>query len=224
MTSSHPSTQGRIPVSSVAGVNHQAAAAAGRRDDGGDTLALLVIWPALLVAILVLLVHAFIVTTAQAEAEVAASAGLRAAWRTAANEDFLANFDAAADRYLPGEYMSGALHPRVREMAAAAEDAAAQAAATEEGWRWWTAGGVEVHSDWCYSGAGFADVEELRPSHGEPGWVRVVVSGEVFGPLAALWPGRLDRVHAAATGPAVITSVQQTEEERSPVPAELPAC
>ena len=53
--------------------------------------------------------------------------------------------------------------------------------------------------------------------------MRVVVSGEVFGPLAALWPDRLDRVHAAATGPAVLLSTEGGPQDLA-VPADLPAC
>ena len=193
------------------------------RDDDGDTLALLVLWPTLLVAIMVLLVHAFIVANAQAEAEVAASAGLRAAWRSAANEDFLSALDVNGD-YTPDPYVGGQPHPKTFEMAADARSAVARAAAATEGWRWWTPGAAEVQSDWCYAGAAFHDIEHLRPTYGEPGWVRVVVSGEVFGPLASLWPGRLDRVHAVATGPAVITSVQLAEEAPRTVPVSLPAC
>ena len=191
-----------------------------RRGDSGETLALLVVWPALLVAILVLLVHAFIVTNAQAEAEVAASAGLRAAWRSAANADFLSDVDAEG-QYTDDRYDGADPHPKVREMAVAAQDAVARAAATEEGWRWWTPGAAEVQSNWCHP---FVNPEpeqpSQRPSHGNPGWVRVVVSGEVFGPLAALWPDRLDRVYAAATGPAVVTAGQLDEA----VPASLPVC
>ena len=193
------------------------------RDDRGETLALLVLWPALLVAILVLLVHAFIVANAQAEAEVAASAGLRAAWRSAANADFHSDLDSAG-AYINAPYESGAPHPHVHEMAAAAEDAVARAAATDGGWRWWTPGAAEVQSDWCHAGAAYIDVRDDRPGQGDPGWVRVVVSGEVFGPLAALWPDRLDRVYAAAMGPAVITSVQQAAGSPPLVPVDLPAC
>ena len=193
------------------------------RDDRGETLALLVLWPALLVAILVLLVHAFIVANAQAEAEVAASAGLRAAWRSAANEDFLTTFDDATGNYLPpsdpaSDYTGPAPHPKVLEMADAAQDAVARAAATHGGWRWWTPGVAVVQSDWC------APSGPDRPGQGDPGWVRVVVSGEVFGPLAALWPDRLDRVYAAAMGPAVIASVQSSAGGAGQVPAELPDC
>ena len=192
-----------------------------RHDERGETLALLVLWPMLLVAILLLLVHAFIVTNAQSEAEVAASAGLRAAWRSAANEDFLSVRDAGtytAAAYIDDPATTGVVehaetHPAVLEMASAAQDAAARAAATKTGWRWWTPGATVVHSDWC------AD----RPGQGESGWVRVVVSGEVFGPLAALWPNRLDRVYAAATGPAVLLSPQQGQQDLS-VPANLPEC
>ena len=104
-------------------------------------------------------------------------------------------------------------------MAAAAEDAVARAAATDGGWRWWTPGAAEVQSNWC----GPQD-EDTRPGQGDPGWVRVVVSGEVFGPLAALWPNRLDRVYAAATGPAIITSVQPAEGSVRQVPAVLDTC
>ena len=201
------------------------AAARSARGDSGETLALLVLWPALLVAILLLLVHAFIVTNAQAEAEVAASAGLRAAWRSAANEDFLSAVD-ASDRYTDDPYVGLETHPRVIEMAEAAQDAVARAAATDGGWRWWTPGAAEVQSNWCHPYSPDPDVPpgRQRPGHGDPGWVRVVVSGEVFGPLAALWPNRLDQVYAAATGPAVITSAQPTGGPPQQVPADLPAC
>ena len=200
-------------------VSRKGTAGPGRRDDSGETLALLVVWPALLVAILVLLVHAFIVANAQAEAEVAASAGLRAAWRSAANEDFLTTFDGT--NYLPASdpasiYTGAAPHPKVLVMADAAQNAVARAAATHGGWRWWTPGVAAVQSDWC------APLGPDRPKQGNPGWVRVVVSGEVFGPLAALWPDRLDQVYAAATGPAVIASVQTAT--RQSVPVELPDC
>ncbi len=199
-----------------------------RRGDSGETLALLVVWPALLVAILVLLVHAFIVTNAQAEAEVAASAGLRAAWRSAANEDFLSAGEVDDDgefQYTDGDYKVDDPHPKVRDMAGAAQDAVARAAATEEGWRWWTPGAAEVQSDWCHPFVNpEPDQPSQRPSHGDPGWVRVVVSGEVFGPLAALWPDRLDLVYAAATGPAVVTAGQLDEAAIGQVPASLPVC
>jgi hypothetical protein len=195
-----------------------------RRDERGETLALLVLWPMLLVAVLLLLVHAFIVTNAQSEAEVAASAGLRAAWRSAANEDFL-SVRQADGSYTTDPYVdhgntpaveNADTHPAVLEMAWAAQDAAARAAATKTGWRWWTPGATTVYSDWC------KDVSD-RPGQGESGWVRVVVSGEVFGPLAALWPDRLDRVYAAATGPAVLLSPQEGQQDLA-VPAELPEC
>ena len=149
-----------------------------RRGESGETLAFLVIWPTLIVAILLLLVHTFIVVNAQAEAEVAASAGLRAAWRAAADSDFYTNPDEAF------------------EMAEAAKDAAAAVAGQEQGWRWWTPDSTEVKSDWC-SGS--------PPGARQSGWVQVKVEGEVFGPMAALWPGRLDRVYAVATGPAVLS-------------------
>ena len=190
----------------------------GTRGDEGETLALLVLWPALLVAILLLLVHAFIVTNAQAEAEVAASAGLRAAWRTAGNSDFY-GLDDPNGVYAP--YIGRDPHPDVVAMAAAAQDAVAQEAATEQGWRWWTPGAVEVRSDFCHTGSP-VDISH-RPQQGDPGWVRVVVSGEVYGPLAALWPDRLDQVYAAASGPAVLGLGQQGRIVGH-VPAALPAC
>ena len=186
------------------------------RGEAGDTLAFLVIWPTLLVAILVLLVHAFIVSNARAEAEVAASAGLRAAWHSAADADFL-NAPGTPDVYV-GE----APHPAVRRMSEDVKDAVARVAAEEDGWRWWTPGIAEVYSDWCADPAA-GD----RPSDpADPGWVRVVVSGDVFGPVAALWPDRLARVHAVATGPAVLNvSPQQIERwDASGVPVYLPPC
>ena len=205
-------------LSIAADVFEEPATAQSGRDDRGDTLALLILWPALVVAILVLLVHAFIVTNAQAEAEVAASTGLKAAWRSAANEDFRSSYDTDAEVYEDSEYRSQAPHPKTRDMAAAAEDAAARAAATGSGWRWWTPGAVVVWSDWCDE-----DIAE-RPQFGDPGWVRVVVSGEVFGPLAALWPNRLDQVYAVATGPAVITAGQAEASPDTQVPVGLSVC
>ncbi|WP_419864205.1 hypothetical protein [Candidatus Poriferisodalis sp.] len=195
-----------------------------RRDERGETLALLVVWPALITAILLMLVHAFIVTNAQAEAELAASAGLRSAWRAAADADF---------RHVPTEdpanlaipYTDPEPHPDVLAMASAAEEAVAAAAAAGSGWRWWTPDAAEVHSDWCsdqLTDAG-APQGRRRPQGGETGWVRVVVSGEVFGPLAALWPNRWDRVHAIAQGPAILAPPAR-DERSGAVPAELPLC
>ena len=190
-------------------------------DEAGETLALLVLWPALLVAVLILVVHAFIVTNAQAEAEFAASQGLRAAWSAAANADFT-GIEA------PGgytDYVGAEPHPDVLTMAEHAKDAVARAAATEGGWRWWTPGGAEVQSDWCYpypTQQGLPPVGR-RPGFGETGWVRVVVSGNVHGPLAALWPNRLDTVYAAAQGPAPL-STDGSGTRRITVPGELPAC
>ena len=168
-----------------------------QRDDRGDTLAFLVIWPALFVAILLLLVHTFIVVNAQAEAEVAASEGLRAAWRAAAGVDLS--------------------EPRMaREMARAAEGAAAEAAGRGDGWRWWTPGSTEVRSDWC-----FPKGAQALPDGNEAGWVQVKVQGEVFGPMAALWPGRLDQVYAVAYGPAVLTNAPGRQlDEGYAVPSE----
>ncbi len=206
-------TAGRPPGPAGSGAARGRVAAAGR-DERGETLALLVVWPALLTAILLMLVHAFIVTNARAEAELAASAGLRAAWRAAADSDFL------TDPANPGStspYSGASPHPEVLAMAGAAEDAVARAAATEAGWRWWTPGAAQVQSDWC------ADRAADRPEAGETGWVRVVVSGEVFGPLAALWPGRWDRIHAAAQGPALLAP-PEGDDRSTTVPAGLPAC
>ena len=185
------------------------------------------VWPALITAILLMLVHAFIVTNARAEAEVAASEGLRSAWRAAADSDFLTD---PVD--LSNDYTGIEPHPDVLTMAENAKDAVARAAATEGGWRWWSPGAAEVHSDWCH---GYLDPSDpsfdndsqgqRRPVDDETGWVRVVVSGEVFGPLAALWPNRWDRIHAAAQGPAILVPPAD-EDQRSgtAVPAQLPIC
>ncbi len=234
---SAPTSRQTAPMLGPRRMNDRGRDGEGRRrgrDECGETLALLILWPMLLVSILLLLVHAFIVTNAQAEAEVAASAGLRAAWRTAANEDFLSvrdnngiyQPDAYGEITSPGVWdvpAHAAPHPAVLDMASAAEDAAARAAGTRTGWRWWTPGATVVHSDWCSSDPGADPNVVDRPGQGDSGWVRVVVSGEVFGPLAALWPDRLDRVHAAATGPAVLISPQQGQQELR-VPADLPEC
>ena len=188
-------------------------AARVRRDERGETLALLVVWPALITAILLMLVHAFIVTNARAEAEVAASEGLRTAWRAAADSDFL---DDPANRGNP--YTDNDPHPEVLEMAGAVEDTVARTAATEQGWRWWTPSAAQVYSDWCH-------VYSDRPLGDETGWVRVVVSGDVFGPLAALWPNRWDTVYAAAQGPALLVPpVQSGGAIAVPAAADLRAC
>lgn len=216
----------------------------GCRGDSGESLALLVVWPALITAILLMLVHAFIVTNARAEAQVAASEGLRSAWRAIADLDF------SQDPGAPGNpYTLPAPHPDLRDMVEAVEAAVAQSAATKEGWRWWTPGAPAVQSDWCHdytvpplSNATPAQTPpqvgatppptgapgSYRPSvgmfgPGESGWLRVVVSGEVIGPLAALWPNRLDKVYAVAQGPAVLIASDEIDPGLV-VPVELPTC
>ena len=167
-----------------------------RRSNRGDAMAIVVVWPVLLVATVVLTAHAFIVANARAEAEVAASEALRAAWHHTA--------------------MAHPDHDGGLAMARAARDAAQGAA----GWRWWQPDAAGVYSDWC-AGAG------ARPAPGRAGWVRVVVVGEVFGPLGALWPDRLDGVFAAAEGPAVLTGRPEPAAEPGLLPAaptHLPVC
>ena len=193
----------------------------GRRDESGETLALLVVWPALLTAILLMLVHAFIVTNARAEADLAASQGLRSAWRAAAESDFLTD-----PGNPPMPYTGADPHPEVLAMADAAKDAVARTAATEGGWRWWSPGAAELHSDWChpYTPPGPNLVPgQHRPLDDQTGWVRVVVSGEVYGPLAALWPNRWDQVYASAQGPAILVAPDRANRGIV-VPAQLPAC
>ena len=185
----------------------------GRRNEGGESLALLVVWPGLITAILLMLVHAFIVTNARAEAEVAASEGLRSAWRAAAESDFLTEPGSNP----PTTYIGVDPHPEVLAMAEAAKDAVARQAATEGGWRWWSPDAAELHSDWCHPNVGD------RPTGDETGWVRVVVSGEVYGPLAALWPNRWDQVYAAAQGPAILVAPDR-DNRGIVVPAQLSAC
>ena len=207
---------------SLVGMRRRRSVIQGRRDESGETLALLVVWPALLTAILLMLVHAFIVTNARAEAELAASQGLRSAWRVAAESDFLT--DPASSP--PVGYTRNEPHPQVLDMAEAAKDAVAGAAATEQGWRWWSPGAAELHSDWCYPYT--APDPNLvpgqhRPTGDQTGWVRVVVSGEVFGPLAALWPNRWDQVYASAQGPAILVAPDRANRGIV-VPAQLPAC
>ena len=205
----------------MTGAHESRGLARSGRDERGETLALLVVWPALITAILLMLVHAFIVTNARAEAELAASQGLRSAWRAAAGSDFLTE---------PGTvnpYVDNAPHPEVLEMVQAAKDAVARAAATEGGWRWWTPGAAQVHSDWCHPYADEppddATPGDYRPLEDDTGWVRVTVSGEVFGPLAALWPDRWDRIYTSAQGPAVLAAPDGTGPAFA-VPAILPPC
>ena len=205
------------------------------RDDAGETMALLVLWPALLTAILLLVVHAFIVSNARAQAEVAASGGLRAAWRIAAVSDlhhiedppdsgtFIPYYD--DPEYLPRT--ADLRHPAVAEMLDEAQDAVAYAAAGAGGWRWWHPNVAEVYSDWCARGVDANDPP--RPGQNESGWIRIVVSGDVVGPLAVLFPDRLVTVYAVASGPALpapsieVIHGQGTESIPSE-PVELPAC
>ena len=193
----------------------------GGRDERGETLALLVVWPALIAAILLMLVHAFIVTNAQAEAELAASQGLRTAWQEAASANFL---DDPSNSAIDSDYQGAEPHPDVLKMVESAKNAVARAASTEQGWRWWTPGVAEVQSDWCapfgMNPSGLPD----RPTGSDTGWVRVVVSGEVFGPLAALWPNRWDRVYAVAQGPALLVPPAVAGSSNITVPAALPTC
>lgn len=183
-------------------------------DERGEVLPFLIVWPALVVLMVVLIVQAFVVTGARAQAETAASAGLRAAWQTVGVSGLAHGDDGTA-------HMGPDPSPRTAQMAAAASDAAARSASTGGGWRWWSPGAATVRSDWCHSGA----AAHLRPSVGESGWVRVEVAGEVFGPFSALWPGRLDRVHAAAAGPAVLTGLASGSNSPVPaVPVGLPEC
>ena len=206
----------------MTGVNGSRVPAQRRRDERGETLALLVVWPALITAILLMLVHAFIVTNARAEAELAASQGLRSAWRAAAGSDFLVDPGAP-----PAPYTDNAPHPEVLAMVSAAEDAVARAAATEGGWRWWTPQAAQVSSDWCHpfvaAPPAGAVPGDYRPLGDATGWVRVTVSGEVFGPLAALWPNRWDRIYTSAQGPAILAPPDGTGPAFA-VPAGLPAC
>ncbi len=196
----------------------------GGRDDNGETLAFLILWPALFVAILLLLVHTFIVVNAQAEAEIAASAALRAAWRAAEGSDFLtvpvAQGQAVKDElYNDPNSPPAEPHPQVLDMANAAKDAAATIAGQQQGWRWWTPGATEVRSDWCGSSPA------QWPGRGQSGWVQITVEGEVFGPMAALWPGRLDRVYAVATGPAVLNNtLDELDGYALPDQASLAVC
>ena len=202
-----------------------------RRGERGETLPLLIIWPVLLVAIILLAVHAFIVGNAQAEASVAASKGLRAAWRAAAESDLSALDLTAPDLVPEGPTLAdGALprlSPEVVHMSDAARTAVAVSAASDpQSWRWWSNEVVQVQSDWCSTvGADRPAPAGVvrRPGRGDAGWVRVVVSGEVLGPLAALWPGRFDTVHATAEGPARFVS-NPDEDLAGFRGAPLPSC
>ena len=190
------------------------------RDNSGETLALLILWPAIIMAILVMLVHAFIISNARAEAETAASEGLRTAWRYTADADFLADPD---DPMI--SYIGMAPHPEVLEMVEQVKDTVARVAGESDGWRWWRPGVAQVLSDWCYDGPGdsLLPVGERRPVAGEAGWVRVVISGEAFGPMAALWPDRWEPVYASAQGPAIVVR-RGLDGGSTVIPAELPAC
>lgn len=171
---------------------------------------MLILWPAIMVLLLLLSAQALLVSGARAHADAAASAGLRAIW-----DATLIGLDDATDE--ESELPAGAA-----AMATAAHDAVARTASPGDGWRWWTPGGTVVRSDWCHAGADAV----LRPATGQPGWVRVDVTGNVFGPFSALWPGRLDTVYASASGPVVLSAIVAGDdpEPASGAPANLAAC
>lgn len=193
----------------------------GGRGQTGETLAMLIVWPAVVVAILLMLVHAFIVTNAQSEADLAASQALRSAWRHLSLHDI---------HLVPGSLtvewddpaLHAAPHPEMVAASEAAQDAAARVAGDAEGWRWWTPGVTTIHSDWCDLPSPLGS----RPPAEQSGWLQVVVRGEVFGPLAAIFPGRLDEVYAVAQGPAVLAAAASDEHSGlDDVPTEiLPEC
>ena len=160
-------------------------------------LPLLIVWPAVVVLLLLLGTQALLVSGARAHADAAASAGLRAVWEHAGVHGVAVP--------AAGHDSSDAAVESTARLADAARDAVA-ASAGGQGWRWWTPGGTAVRSDWCHHGADAV----LRPAVGESGWVRVQVSGEVFGPFSALWPGRLDTVHASAQGPVLLHAAAGT--------------
>ncbi len=183
------------------------------RDERGEVLPLLILWPAMVVLLVVLAAQALVVSGARAQAEAAASAGLRAAWAAAADAGLASAHD-------DSPHVSADPHPGASSMAQAAHDAVARtAAASAAGWRWWTPGASVVRSDWCHSGADAS----RRPSAGQPGWVRVEVTGETVGPFSALWPGRLDRVHAAAAGPALLTTAAAATGDPTADPGDIAA-
>ena len=161
-------------------------------------LSLLIVWPAVVVLLLLLGAQALLVSGARAHADAAASAALRAVWDQTASMGLGDQVDGVAET--AGEGAVQHIDPAV--LARAAHDSVASVAARGEGWRWWTPGASVVRSDWCHGGGD----AHRRPAGGESGWVRIEVTGEVFGPFSALWPGRLDRVYASASGPAVLAA------------------
>ena len=184
-----------------------------RRDDRGDVLAFMILWPAMIMAVLVLAVHTFIVVNAQAEASLAASAGLRAAWRAAADSDLVAVDDPDLVTVTANDLRLGEA-ARIGEGAAKAVE---RVAGDEDGWRWWTGGVSATYSDWC--SASPLD----RPAQGETGWVRVVVSGDVIGPMSWILPGRLDKVYATAEGPALLSASLDARGPAAPGEPAIPA-
>ena len=206
------------------------------RDERGETIALLVLWPAMLTAVLLLVVQAFIVSNARAQAELAASEGLRAARQVAAVSDFYtvkntSQFSFCTDLealephcWDPWDASNG-IHPEVPVMVNAAQDAVAHAAAGSGGWRWYSPNVAEVYSSWCaddeIDSAGNLLFQQPVDSR-ELGWTRVVVSGEIIGPMAAIFPGLLDQVYAVASGPTAPTDSRGDFPGSDPV--ELPVC
>ena len=210
---------------SSAGMRQRRTFSAARRDESGETLALLVVWPALLTAILLMLVHAFIVTNARAEAELAASQGLRSAWRVAAESDFL------TDRTDPGQPQFPTCfnepHPRGPGHGRSGQGRGGPARPPPRGLALVEPRRSRAAQRLVPSPTRLPDPNlvpgQHRPTGDQTGWVRVVVSGEVFGPLAALWPNRWDQVYASAQGPAILVAPDRANRGIV-VPAQLPAC
>ena len=153
-----------------------------RRDEQGDTLAFVLVMPLAIIIMIVLSVHAFIVSGARSEAVLASSEGLRAAWNEVLDDP----------------------NPDPLALRNAVEEAVARSAGDgAHGWRWWTPNIATVRSDLCAPG--------VLPSD-DVGWIRVEITGEVYGPLASIWPDQWAPVSAISEGPARLAAAASGAE------------
>ena len=182
-----------------------------RKDESGETLAFLFLWPIFFITAFLFFLHVFLINTARAELEIAASKGLRAAWGWVSEQKTNNLFDpteveertgvehraaCAALAYMGplGDFSSigssgdlGNFDPsgNLMSTAEACVDWAAERHLVEDEPLWLSV--LEPQAT--------AVVDERT------GAISVLVSGRTVGPLASWWPAFIGAVSAEACGP-----------------------
>ena len=185
-----------------------------RKDESGETLAFLFIWPIFFITAFLFFLHVFLINTARAELEIAASKGLRAAWGWVSEQKANNLFNPAMPQERNGvehraacaalAYMgplgdfssigssgdlgnfdgSGNLRSTIPE-GGQCVDWAAEKHLIEDEPLWLSV--LEPQAT--------AAVDERT------GAISVLVSGRTVGPLASWWPAFIGAVSAEACGP-----------------------